>query len=386
MQEKSARWVEQIYPLLLALYPPLALLANNILQIRPVETIRSMVVFLLMGVFVVILARIIWKNRQKAAIASFISLFAFMTYGQVYSVLGDTSVLNGELGRHRYLFPLYLAVTGYLIWRLSNSKRNLFGLNITLGIGSVILIILPLVQLASNAVMTKINSTANQKSIEQITQNMVDGTVVKPDIYYIILDMYGRDDILLDSYHYDNTPFLKQLDKLGFVVTKCSMSNYNMTELSLASSFNMNYLDTLGSQYHAGSTDRSGLPSLIHQSAVRKIFENLGYQFINFETGFTFTEIRDADQFLAPSYNELGLSGQLQLNPFESMLIRTTMVSALADAQTKFFSSVNDALDTRRIHVLRELYLLEKLPRVNHGNKPEICLCSCFDSSSSVCV
>ncbi len=118
-----------------------------------------------------------------------------MTYGQVYSVLGDTSVLNGELGRHRYLFPLYLAVTGYLIWRLSNSKRNLFGLNITLGIGSVILIILPLVQLASNAVMTKINSTANQKSIEQITQNMVDGTVVKPDIYYIILDMYGRDDI-----------------------------------------------------------------------------------------------------------------------------------------------------------------------------------------------
>jgi hypothetical protein len=138
-----------------------------------------------------------------------------------------------------------------------------------------------------------------------------------------------------------------------------------MTELSLASSFNMNFLDTLGDQYTAGSTDRSGLPSLIHHSAVRSIFQKMGYRFINFESGFTFTEIRDADDFLVPSYVELENKGRnLQLNPFESLLVKTTGFVVIADAQTKWLTPVVDALDVRRIHVVRELYLLDKLPRL----------------------
>ena len=153
--------------------------------------------------------------------------------------------------------------------------------------------------------MTLRNEGANAASVAKITLNEQTGTGTKPDVYYIILDMYGRDDVLKDRFSYDNSEFLKELEELGFVVTPCSVSNYNMTELSLASSFNMNYLDTLGSQYTAGNRDRSGLPSLIHHSAVRGIFEKMGYRFINFESGFTFTEIRDADEFLVPSYLQL---------------------------------------------------------------------------------
>ena len=145
-----------------------------------------------------------------------------------------------------------------------------------------------------------------------------------------------------------------------------------MTELSLASSFNMNYLDTLGSQYTAGNTDRSGLPSLIHHSAVRGIFEKMGYSFINFESGFTFTEIRDADEFLSPriTNSENGKSS-IRVNAFESLLLKTTAFVIVSDAQTKWLNPINDALDMRRVHVIRELFLLDKLPKLATEKSPK---------------
>ena len=67
--------------------------------------------------------------------------------------------------------------------------------------------------------MTLRNEDANAASVAKITLNEQTGTGTKPDVYYIILDMYGRDDVLKDRFSYDNSEFLKELEELGFVVT-----------------------------------------------------------------------------------------------------------------------------------------------------------------------
>src|SRR3970282_1068515 len=74
-----------------------------------------------------------------------------------------------------------------------------------------------------------------------------------PDIYYIILDGYARDDILRKFYQLDNRDFLDRLGELGFYVAGCAQSNYAQTQLSLASSLNFAYLDSLGDDFHAGN-------------------------------------------------------------------------------------------------------------------------------------
>src|ERR1035437_726347 len=66
----------------------------------------------------------------------------------------------------------------------------------------------------------------------------------KPDVYYIILDMYTRADILRQVHKYDNSPFIQQLTAKGFYVGSCSQSNYGITTLSLSSSLNMDYLES----------------------------------------------------------------------------------------------------------------------------------------------
>ena len=80
-----------------------------------------------------------------------------------------------------------------------------------------------------------------------------------PDIYYIILDGYGRSDVLKNEYGYDNSDFLNALRDLGFTVSECSQSNYAQTQMSLASSLNFNYIDVLSDRFVPGSDDRTGL-------------------------------------------------------------------------------------------------------------------------------
>ncbi len=69
-----------------------------------------------------------------------------------------------------------------------------------------------------------------------------------PDVYYIILDAYGRADRLKQFYGYDNTPFLDALRKRGFYIAQNSRANYDQTCLCLPSSLNMNYLDNSQNQ------------------------------------------------------------------------------------------------------------------------------------------
>ncbi len=58
----------------------------------------------------------------------------------------------------------------------------------------------------------------------------------RPDVYYIILDAYGRSDVLKDKVGYDNAGFIYFLKNKGFYVANCSLSNHNHTQLSVATS------------------------------------------------------------------------------------------------------------------------------------------------------
>ena len=62
-----------------------------------------------------------------------------------------------------------------------------------------------------------------------------------PDIYYLVLDGYGRGDALQAAYDIQNEPFLSALRADGFLVARRSSSNYSTTQGSLQSALNMDY-------------------------------------------------------------------------------------------------------------------------------------------------
>jgi len=144
----------------------------------------------------------------------------------------------------------------------------------------------------------------------------------KPDIYYIILDGYGGADMLQDVYGYDNSDFITSLQDLGFVVPASSRTNYPYTVLSLISSLNMQYLDSMSTKL-GGATQWWLARDTLQHSQVREFLEKQSYRTVFIASGFDYTDIRDGDGFMK--------AYPIQLNNFDSGFIRSTNLSALGD-------------------------------------------------------
>jgi hypothetical protein len=143
----------------------------------------------------------------------------------------------------------------------------------------------------------------------------------RPDVYYIILDGYGREDFLRSSYGVDISGFIHELELRGFFVARESRSNYSQTTLTLASALNMQYLDALVQSVGQDSTDHRPLVPLIRQNRVRSLLTQAGYRVVAFTTEYRRTEWRDADVFFSPSVPAA--------TPFEALLLEDSLYSLI---------------------------------------------------------
>jgi len=121
-----------------------------------------------------------------------------------------------------------------------------------------------------------------------------------PDVYFFLLDSYGRSDLLQSAYGYDNSDFENALKERGFYIANESQSNYVRTEISLGSSLNMQYLQELDPAFNPQSIGRKVLWDALKHNAVRYNFDTLGYETINYASGFAWLEVTDSDQFISP--------------------------------------------------------------------------------------
>ncbi|HZD56325.1 MAG TPA: sulfatase-like hydrolase/transferase [Anaerolineales bacterium] len=155
---------------------------------------------------------------------------------------------------------------------------------------------------------------------------------VRPDIYYIILDGYGRADVLKELYGYDNSEFLEFLKARGFYVAEDSHSNYNQTALSLASSMNLKYINYFSETLGVDTKKRFEVAQLIKRNLIRELLGARGYQFVSFETGYERTEIRSADFYWSASSDVVPqVTALWKINAFESLLLESTAFRAVLD-------------------------------------------------------
>jgi hypothetical protein len=189
-----------------------------------------------------------------------------------------------------------------------------------------------------------------------------------PDIYYIILDGYGREDILKDLYEFDNSEFIHFLEDEGFFIAGKSHSNYLQTELSLLTALNLDYIEILASEY---GFDNNLIPAkeLIRENRVRDILTTAGYDFIAFDTGFPSTTIEDAEIFIEFDSSQV-LPGPLdhmtKLSDFEIFLLETTAVRPFLDHEIWDLhkTSTEDSQDLYGLHRIRVQGIFDYLSKV----------------------
>jgi hypothetical protein len=309
------------YPFLFAAYPVLALVGININEVEPAVLWRPLLVLLGSVTLLLALIGLFSRDWRRAALLVAVLLFLFFTYGHIYSYLKKIEMGGLVLGRHRYVLPVWVGMGALTTWWVMRKLRSPQSLTPVLNLLSVFLLIYPTFQLVSYIIKREEAERAALTAAQAKGATLPLGYA--PDIYYIILDAYGRADVLQEMFGYDNTPFLRALEARGFYVAECSQSNYGQTMLSLTSSLNFDYLDALTSSLTAEEDTRAPLRALGQYNNARKFLAAQGYNIVSFATNFPVSEWTDANYFLSPPPQ--GLSD------FELMLAQTSAWRAPMD-------------------------------------------------------
>jgi hypothetical protein len=307
------------YFIVFSTYPVLSLLASNIGQVRLGSGLRSLVFSILFGGLFFLVLRLILKDAYRAAFLSTLWMALFFSYGHVY-----TTLINKweKINFTPYLLiaSLILAVL-FTIW-VTRPRFAFRDSALALNVVSLGLVITSVVQLVSGDPKPNGHRLVAQNSPAQdlvLPQN-------PPDIYYFILDMYTREDLLKQAYHYDNSGFIHDLESRGFYVAQCSQSNYTRTELSVTSSLNLSYLQDLDPKFNdPNSIARGKLWDALKHGTARYELENLGYKTISFANGFPWSELEDAEVFFTPPPFSSGMT------EFETLFMETTLARTLQD-------------------------------------------------------
>ena len=209
--------------LLLGLYFPLYLYANNVELIDGVFVLRALLIVFVSSILSFFILRFIFKDNDKTAIILFFLTFFFFSYGSIYQLFEQQTSFLRVLGRHRYLAPIYLVLIIFLSRSIIRKPQFWQKLEPMLNLFSILLLIPPLFTIVRYTYKTSFNQNEVISTETQISADNAQSS--KPDIYYIILDTYARSDAL-QVMGIDNSEFLRSLTGRGFYIADCSESNY----------------------------------------------------------------------------------------------------------------------------------------------------------------
>ncbi|MFQ5922237.1 MAG: hypothetical protein ACE5M4_05285 [Anaerolineales bacterium] len=366
-QRSLFRMLPLVSMILVALYPVVGLAAANADEISLQYVPRSLVASVVLAILLLLLVRLVAGDWGKAALISSAALLLFFSYGHLYQVVKSKEVLGFVVGRHRYLLLAWIVILATWIWIVLRVLRNIQGWIDILTIATAVAVASPLFSLLGRVVEIRtayVNPASQGSLLESVPES------VGRDIYYIVLDGYGRQDVLSRIYDLDSTDFIDFLKSRGFYVAEGSRSNYIQTALSLASSMNLDYVNDISDLLGEDSTNRGPLNARIHVNYAMDFLERVGYQLMAFNTGLVATSIEDVDVYLPSEdnpYFRSSLPETWLLNPFEGLLLETTAISALFDLVTQFRGSyietvVDPLYDVHRARITYTLDTISQVP------------------------
>lgn len=344
-----------LHPFLFAIFPVLFLFAHNLEQFRTSMIVGPMVVTTCIALVSWCLLSFILRDKSKSGFIVSLFLFLFFSYGICY--LEMRTFMAGLGGRYVIGTSLHVLVIWAIIFALGvyavvKTHRSLHNPTNVANIVAGALVLMQLINVGSHALKTRSvgRGSVAVRAIEMEPADVSDSSML-PDIYYIILDGYARADVLEEIYQYDNAEFLGYLSAEGFYVAHESRSNYCQTVLSLASSLNLMYLDSLVDEIGVEYVGRGQVTDMVRNSIVADFLRRHGYEIVAFASGYHRTEMRSADRYLAARWYP---------NEFQVALLNMTPLPLL----------MRSPYDMHHWHRERILYTLDHLADLSELEGP----------------
>jgi hypothetical protein len=310
------------YPWAFALAPVASLLTENMDAISPRAALRASAALLGATLIGLLIGRRAFRNQRKAAVCWTLVVVTSFLLGHLAGMIAanrPTPQLPTIYLTTLVLWVMLIAVLASLVAKAKTISPSVAaGLNVA----GLVALGIPLVQLIVLEGQMSSRWSSVQPAISSPPFSSASAQP-PPDVYYIILDGYGRQDVLSELYGMDNQGFYDSLESRGFTIATKSYANYAQTSLSLASALNFSYLDHLSRDY---PRDRSQwtVAGMIRHSSVVEILSAHGYSSVAFAIGYRRAEMSTADLFIdiphplptpfeAILFEQSGLSGIMYL-------------------------------------------------------------------------
>ena len=250
----------------------------------PTDIIVPLLIIIPISLIVFFILKLILKDSNKAALIVSIGLVLFFTYGHFYNIIKGFTILDENIGRHRYIIIPFILGIIIPIYFIIKSKINFQNITKIVNGISIVLVVLVLINITIFGI-TEIESYSTIHYEPSDDPIELQNTHNTPDVYYIILDEYGGPETM-KNLNYDNSQFYEFLKEKKFIIPEKSTSNYPMTHFSIPSTMNMEYVNDLSNILGKDSKTYLPLREMLYNSQVIKNFKSLGYDIVIFESGF----------------------------------------------------------------------------------------------------
>jgi len=332
-----------IHPFLIGVAPILFLWSQNRAEMSFSQVYQPAALVLVAVAVILLIGRRAGGKLSKLGLCVSLVLLLFLSFGHLTQILIEVG-LNGFEPEIAGALSLLICVV--VAVAVVKSRRSLRGATAGLNIASIAFVVLQLIQAA--------DASASQSSLDKPLLPLTPATATgeeTPDIFYILVDGYGRQDVLHDLYDLDNAEFIGYLRENGFYVADSSHANYGQTLLSLSSALYCDYLQDLWELYRY-DRDRSGLLAQLPDNPVQAQLKANGYEFWSFATGSEITEFPEADHYREPRGS---------LSEFENLLVSLTPLPYL----------LSDSVSQYGAHRRRINFVFDSLGRLEPTDRPK---------------
>ncbi|MEJ2570929.1 MAG: hypothetical protein P8Y98_10365 [Anaerolineales bacterium] len=345
--------------------PVLALLGVNVDRVELAWIVRPSLIYLALAAILFVGIKKISKGWKTSAVTSSLLLLGLLQSGRIPSWM--TSALTNLFGSRfagiqedenrialtiMFLVPLCLVIG--IIFTIHKRASWLRMMDVLINILVLSSIITSAILIGRHIVtVMKFDTKRNTNAATEVERK--EDAAALPDVYYLILDAYGRADVLREIYGYDNSGFLDFLESEGCYVARDSIANYTKTALSLITSLNLDYVQNVIPETEPRTVPSSVLSSYLNQNLVMQTFKEMGYNIVTFESGFSLTDITSSDILLDPIIHGL--------NPFESILLSQSIVVYPAKISILFNRMAFGVSYSG--HIARQRYILDTLPSLD---------------------
>lgn len=273
----------QKYPLYLFLLPVFFVMhgfVENLGFIDWKEALLLLVSYWGLTLSISLFSYFFFRNWNRASLITTFWMSFFFFFGAMHEFLKEHSPVR-LFTRYSFLLGAALTILFLLFIYFKKTRKPFYRFSIYLNSLLLIYILLDLGTAVWKTTHPNNSSRFSVYDFGKQNEYKVCDTCTKNDIYLLLFDEYGNPISLKEQYGFNND-IDSFLQTRGFQVQFNSRSNYNFTAFSMASAFNMAYIEGIPDVKAVTAEDYANSTLLVRDNEVIKFLDKQGYEIVNY--------------------------------------------------------------------------------------------------------